>query len=151
MDNNADRVIERLMQIYEVEDDISLGEKLSVSKKTISAWRNRDSIPFKHCLETANSRQVSLDWLIAGEGEMYRGENGALRSANAPYEKPNSFPSSSLGMPTTSLQRREIEEPQLQPLIDWLETWWENASVYERIWFLEQMKRTFPEFNFIDK
>ena len=63
-------------------------------------------------LRISEALGISLDWLIAGEEEMYRGESGALRSANAPYSD----------------------------LPDWLEIWLETASDKEMTWLEIQIK-----------
>jgi len=73
----AGDVIDRLRQVLGVDTDADLGRAIGVKKNTISTWRTRGSKPFALCELVAAERGVSLDWLLAGEGEMYRGGGDA--------------------------------------------------------------------------
>ncbi|MDD5227323.1 MAG: helix-turn-helix transcriptional regulator [Methylococcales bacterium] len=70
---SAENVITRLKQLLNVKTDLELAEILGVSKPTISAWRQRNSVPHTICIQIAQEKNVSLDWLLTGEGTMLKG------------------------------------------------------------------------------
>ena len=63
-------ILGRLKKIIQVKTDAGLSEALGVSPQTLSSWKGRDSIPYSICIELARERGISLDWLLAGRGEM---------------------------------------------------------------------------------
>jgi hypothetical protein len=70
---NAENVIVRLKQILNEKSDQKLGDYLGIPKSTISNWRQRDSVPYSICVQVAQEKNVSLDWLLTGEGTMLKG------------------------------------------------------------------------------
>ena len=70
---NAENVIVRLKQILNEKSDQKLGDYLGIPKSTISNWRHRDSVPYSICVQVAQEKNVSLDWLLTGEGTMLKG------------------------------------------------------------------------------
>jgi uncharacterized protein with gpF-like domain len=78
----ADSVITRLKQLFNVKTDQKLGENLTVSKTTISTWRQRNSVPYSLCIQLAQEKNLSLDWLLTGEGQMFRAGNNDDMSLN---------------------------------------------------------------------
>lgn len=65
-------VLARLKQITGTKSDASLSSALQVSPQTLSSWKGRDSTPYSICVEIAQSRGISLDWLLLGEGPILR-------------------------------------------------------------------------------
>ena len=65
-------VLARLKQITGTKSDASLSSALKISPQTLSSWKGRDSTPYSLCVEIAQSRGVSLDWLLLGEGPILR-------------------------------------------------------------------------------
>jgi len=65
-------VLERLSQVLGVDSDSSLSKELGVPRTTLSSWKNRDSVPYEQCIDIAKKCGVSLDWLLTGEGSMYK-------------------------------------------------------------------------------
>ena len=65
-------VLARLKQITGTKSDASLSSALQVSPQTLSSWKGRDSTPYSLCVEIAQSRGISLDWLLLGEGPILR-------------------------------------------------------------------------------
>jgi len=72
MDNIAE-IIERLKELYEVDTNVELVEKLpgEVKKKTFDNWLYRHSIPSKHLKKFAEDKGASFGWLSTGEGGKY--------------------------------------------------------------------------------
>lgn len=64
-----DAIIQRLMEMYQVNKNIDLCKKLNLSPQTLSTWRGRNKIPFELCVKVALEKNVSLDWLLLGRDE----------------------------------------------------------------------------------
>ncbi|WP_095149152.1 helix-turn-helix domain-containing protein [Pseudomonas sp. Irchel s3a18] len=65
-------VLARLKQITGTTTDASLSSALQVSPQTLSSWKGRDSMPYALCVDIAQTRGISLDWLLLGEGPVQR-------------------------------------------------------------------------------
>lgn len=75
-------VLARLKQITDTKSDASLSSALQVSPQTLSSWKGRDSTPYSLCVDIAQTRGISLDWLLLGEGPI-------LRPASSPSAEEN--------------------------------------------------------------
>jgi len=70
---------------------------------------------------------VSTDWLLMGEGPMYRDQ---IQEQKAEYKK-----------------KDEVDQ-----IRDWLKDWWAQADEKKRNWLEIEMERTFPEYReWLDK
>ncbi|EBH6353185.1 MULTISPECIES: helix-turn-helix transcriptional regulator [Enterobacter] len=65
----VDAVLLRLMSLFNVDSDSELARVLNVNRQTLASWRKRDSVPYSICINIAEERGVSLDWLLTGKGE----------------------------------------------------------------------------------
>ncbi|SDV13275.1 helix-turn-helix domain-containing protein [Pseudomonas vancouverensis] len=65
-------VLARLKQITGTKTDAALSSALQISPQTLSSWKGRDSTPYAFCVEIAQARGLSLDWLLLGEGPVLR-------------------------------------------------------------------------------
>ena len=65
-------VLTRLKQITGTKSDASLSSALKISPQTLSSWKGRDSTPYSLCVDIAQTRGISLDWLLLGEGPVLR-------------------------------------------------------------------------------
>ncbi|NUU39436.1 helix-turn-helix domain-containing protein [Pseudomonas sp. C2B4] len=65
-------VLTRLKQITGTKTDASLSSALQISPQTLSSWKGRDSTPYALCVDIAQTRGISLDWLLLGEGPVLR-------------------------------------------------------------------------------
>jgi hypothetical protein len=63
-------VIERAVAIAGVKNQSELAEYLGMSSGDMSNRKKRGSLPYDRLVGLALSRNVSLDWLIMGEGEI---------------------------------------------------------------------------------
>lgn len=71
---SLDAVLERLMTVFFVTSDSELARKLGVNRQTLGSWRSRHSIPYALCVNLSETEGVALDWLLAGEGSMMKGD-----------------------------------------------------------------------------
>ncbi|HEM8625822.1 TPA: helix-turn-helix domain containing protein [Citrobacter farmeri] len=62
-------VLLRLMSLFNVDNDSELARALNVNRQTLASWRKRDSVPYSICINIAEERGISLDWLLTGKGE----------------------------------------------------------------------------------
>lgn len=66
---SVDAVLLRLMTLFNVDSDSELARALNVNRQTLASWRKRDSVPYSICINIAEERGISLDWLLTGKGE----------------------------------------------------------------------------------
>lgn len=70
-------VIDRIKDVFGIENrkgsDTRLCEVLDVSRQTLASWLSRDSVPYAICIEIAENKGLTLDWLLTGEGPMLKG------------------------------------------------------------------------------
>ena len=64
---SAVAVIARLKQVLQVKSDTELCQLTDTNKQTLSNWKTRNSVPYTLCVEVAEQKNVSLDWLLAGK------------------------------------------------------------------------------------
>lgn len=69
--NRTEAVIERIRASIGVNTDAGLCRTLGLKPQTLSGWKSRDSIPYELCEQIAGKYEVSIDWLLTGEGPMY--------------------------------------------------------------------------------
>ncbi|MCI3908830.1 helix-turn-helix domain containing protein [Pseudomonas viridiflava] len=61
-------VLARLKILTQTDTDTNLSSALGISPQTLSSWKTRESTPYAICVEMAESTNVSLDWILLGEG-----------------------------------------------------------------------------------
>lgn len=82
-------IILRLKTAMDIQSDNALAETLGISKGTLSNWKVRNSIDF--ALVFSKCKQINIDWLITGEGEMLKfAEQGRVMEAT-PIHHPRSI------------------------------------------------------------
>ncbi len=67
---NVKEVIDRLKMALKVKTDTELAKHLGVNQSTISVWKTRKSINWD--LIITKCKDINIDWLLTGEGEMFR-------------------------------------------------------------------------------
>lgn len=85
-------VLERLALVLETKTGNQLAERLGVSPQTISSWKSRESVPYAQCVDVAGEKGVSLDWLLTGEGPMFRGEVESPSDGHVANQAPSPEP-----------------------------------------------------------
>lgn len=81
---SAAAVIDRLKAIISAKSDAELANGFGISPQTLSSWKSRDSVPYAICVDFAEARGISLDWLLTGEGPMRRDEAAPLTTTEPP-------------------------------------------------------------------
>lgn len=64
----VENILHRLMYHFGVKMYKDLAIKINVSPNTIDSWKKRGSIPYKKLREMAKEEQLSLDWILTGDG-----------------------------------------------------------------------------------
>lgn len=70
MGTTAGEVLDRLQQAMGLASDGELARALGVKRSTVGSWRNRNSVPYDICVDLAQERNWSLDWLLIGRGQL---------------------------------------------------------------------------------
>lgn len=92
LDNTSSgQVLERLKAALKVSTDSELAEATQTNRQTLGNWRLRQSIPYSLCVKTAQSKNISLDWLLAGEGPMQRLDGGKSQVEDFPNPQERSI------------------------------------------------------------
>ncbi|BFU60745.1 MULTISPECIES: helix-turn-helix domain-containing protein [Rodentibacter] len=66
---DAEKIINRMRQIFHAETNKELSIHLNISDKTISGWKAKGVIPLDKLLETVWRTDCGLDWLVYGIDE----------------------------------------------------------------------------------
>jgi len=100
---------------------------LDLNASTLQHVKGGKSISINTAIRISNRLGLSLDWLLTGNEPMYRdGQERRKLMIEA-------------GIPIEDLPKEQI--------IVWLEHVWTGFTVQQKVWFHEQFKRAFPEFD----
>ena len=78
-------IIERMRWAGKLKNDSAVARVLGVTPQALSNYKKRGEMPTDLVLRFANIYGLSVDWLISGEGEMYRpGKGGRPRKSPPP-------------------------------------------------------------------
>lgn len=69
-------IIERMRWAGKLKNDSAVARALGVTPQALSNYKKRGEMPTDLVLRFANIYGLSVDWLITGEGEMYRAGGG---------------------------------------------------------------------------
>ena len=69
---SANDVIDRMQVALNVKSDNELCRELNIGRSTLGGWRSRDSTPYALCVNLSEMRNISLDWLLTGNGEIFK-------------------------------------------------------------------------------
>jgi len=117
-------VVDRLRAAYGAESDAALARALGVGTSTVRNWRDRESVPYPHCVTAAQELGVGLDWLLLGRAG---DAPDAVRDAAAP-------PYQAAGPPGAD------DDDRLGALLDWLRAVWDGATEEERAWLVVELR-----------
>ena len=65
-------LIKRMLNVINGKSYTDLAKFLGVSRNTIDVWIRRGKIPEKNLIKFCQLTNVNFDWLLTGEGEMYK-------------------------------------------------------------------------------
>lgn len=64
----VEEILSRLRYHFGAKTDMELSEILKIPYKTLTGWKTRRSIPTSRLQDISNSENLSLDWIMKGEG-----------------------------------------------------------------------------------
>jgi len=68
--NRLDEILLRTYQGIGISKDSQFCEKYDIKANTLSTWKKREKIPYELIEKISQNENLSLDWLLAGKGEM---------------------------------------------------------------------------------
>lgn len=71
-------VIERLKKCLGLQTDAQIAEKIDLTKSAFSERKRRNSIPVSEIELLCEKESINIDYLITGEGEMFKSASPAL-------------------------------------------------------------------------
>ena len=84
----ASSVLDRLQEASGVTSDSALSKALGINRATLGNWRSRNSVPYSICVCFAVENHISLNWLLAGQGDMlFDGTKPFTETLNSGREK----------------------------------------------------------------
>ena len=99
---------------------------MEISASTQQNIKSGKNVSITTATRIADRLGLSLDWLLAGIGPMYRLKSGLRMVVDANISS---------------------EEFLKEQLIVWLETVWPDLTHQQRVWVHEQIRHALPEFN----
>lgn len=87
--NHCKNVVERMMRAYKVNTVKALCDTLDVGISVIANRITRDSIPYEHVTRCVLETNVSLKWLMTGDGDMFAGGQTAINTLISRQELAN--------------------------------------------------------------
>ena len=73
---DATEILDRLALALGMTSDVELAEALGVGRSTVGVWKSRGTIPIRHFIDLAKRSSLDLNWLLLGEGERERRQDG---------------------------------------------------------------------------
>lgn len=123
-------ILERLKSAYKLPTDAALATFLGVKPNTISMWKKKGLLDYDLILTKCDD--ISYDWLLTGEGQMYQKPMGSA----SPLERGRGVSPDTI----------DIKDIPLYNIKEWLEEFWAGASEDERAWLKIEFGRAFPEY-----
>lgn len=61
-------ILDKIKEIKKIKSDTELADFFEVKQSTLASWRARESIPHDIIIAFCNNENISLDWLLRGQG-----------------------------------------------------------------------------------
>lgn len=113
-------------------------------------------MPLTECLRVARERDISLDWLLAGEGSMQReppaaearalSEAGAVETAARPDYAAKIAEVERHWQMAVQACAPDADFSRLLNFLEWLLDWWETAGPEDRAWLDGQLRRHIKDY-----
>ncbi len=85
-------IIERMRWAGKLKNDSAVARTLGVTPQALSNYKKRGEMPTDLVLRFANIYGLSVDWLISGDGEMYKAGRGDLAGKGYLYAAEEAAP-----------------------------------------------------------
>lgn len=108
----------------------AVSEDINFSEKSLGTYINGKSLPKFDFFYALYEAGYNINWLISGEGQMYRSQN-QIQEALSSYQP----------------QQALIDNHAKSEITAFIDYWFQISSDKEKAWLEVQMERCFPEFN----
>jgi len=95
-----------------------LARKSNITPSTLQQVKKGGDIRESTLIRISSSLNLSLDWLLTGEGEMYNSIQEKMATGN-----------------------QKLDNDSLESIISLIKTYWEQADDKEKIWLEVQIKK----------
>lgn len=72
MDINYKDLLDRMKTVGKLKNDSAVARTVGVTPQALSNYKKRGKMPMNLVLKFATAYELSLDWLITGEGQIYK-------------------------------------------------------------------------------
>jgi len=66
---NANKIIEKLKNVFNLSTDIELAGLLKISPTTLSTWKSRNSMDYKLIIDLCEAHDIDLNYLFLGRNK----------------------------------------------------------------------------------
>jgi hypothetical protein len=67
-------VIERCKKALKIKNDADFAARINMKPTTFNSRKKAHSLPYQEIIELATTEKLDLNWLLTGEGSMYKNE-----------------------------------------------------------------------------
>ncbi|HHL40926.1 MAG TPA: helix-turn-helix domain-containing protein [Deltaproteobacteria bacterium] len=78
-------LIDRMRKAAKLKNDSAIARTLGITPQALSNYKKRGEIPADLVLKFADMFGLSVDWLLTGEGEMYKSNLASSKTGGAAY------------------------------------------------------------------
>lgn len=96
------QIVDRLKKLRGYKTDGEIADALKTTKTALSNHKARDTVPYEAIVSFCERENISLDWLLTGEGPKYRGTGTYPQASPAPGQV--SAPQAEYDDPKTPLE-----------------------------------------------
>ncbi len=82
-----EEVTGRVKKALKIKTDLELAEKINMKATTFNSRKKAQSLPYEELIELANTEKMDFNWLLTGEGDMFKDKQPVTvydRRANDP-------------------------------------------------------------------
>ena len=84
---NFIQVIGRIKKALNISNDCELADMIGMKHTTFNSRKKANSIPYDAFIQLASTKNLDLNWLITGEGEMYQQTTQPVEYKNTRYQR----------------------------------------------------------------
>lgn len=86
METNYSKIIDRMKESADLKNDSAVAKELNVTPQALSNYKKRGKMPTNLIIKFATTYNVSVDWLITGQGGIISNTGShLLREEPSPY------------------------------------------------------------------
>lgn len=152
---DQNEVINRFLEVVGATNDTDYAKIRDLPRSTVGTWRKRDSIPYAECEYFFREMNISMDWMLTGQGEMYRdnrptqvsqdvrnyGKDSNVVTQHGVHNNTHIVAKAGEGYPRSA--DKGGRDTRLCQFIEW---WMESHDPDDQAWLEKQIERAVPEY-----